>query len=188
MKSGVGAALAMGIIGWLGAISHEPMLIAPFGASCVLLFSVPNSPLAQPMNVIGGHMVASLIALTMRMALPGEWWAIALAVGVVIAIMALLRIIHPPAGADPVVIFLADPGWTFLLVPIFTGSLVLVAVATLIHLIPPHNTPYPKSWTVSWRRIKKGGRNDFVTATRYSILSRTRAEDAHDGFHAENFL
>lgn len=142
IKSGVGATLAMGIIGWIGVISHEPLLIAPFGASCVLLFAVPNSPLAQPANVIGGHMVASVVALILLMVLPAEWWAIALAVGASITAMAALRLIHPPAGAVPVVIFLSDPGWSFLLVPIFTGSLVLVGVATLIHRLPPR-TMYP---------------------------------------------
>ena len=142
IKSGVGAALAMGIIGWIGEISHEALLIAPFGASCVLLCAAPSSPLAQPANVIGGHLVASALALLMRLYLPNEWWAIALAVGAVITVMAALRITHPPAGADPVVIFLSDPGWTFLVVPIFTGALVLVGVATLMHMIPPRSV-YP---------------------------------------------
>lgn len=142
IKSGIGAALAMGIIGWIGEISHEPLLIAPFGASCVLLFAVPSSPLAQPANVIGGHVTASVVALLMLMVLPAEWWAIALTVGVAITAMAALRVTHPPAGAVPVVIFLSNPGWDFLLVPILTGSLVLVGVATLMHMIPPR-TPYP---------------------------------------------
>ena len=142
IKSGLGAALAMGIVGGIGVVSHEPLLIAPFGASCVLLFAVPHSPLAQPMNVIGGHMVASVLGLALHMVLPSEWWAIALVVGLSISVMAALRIIHPPAGADPVVIFLSDPGWSFLLVPIFTGCLVLVGIATLVHMIPPR-TPYP---------------------------------------------
>lgn len=142
LKAGFGAVLAMGLVGWIGELSHEPMLIAPFGASCVLLFAVPSSPLAQPANVIGGHVVASALALMLRMVLPGEWWAIALAVGIAITVMAALRLTHPPAGADPVVIFLSDPGWGFLLVPILTGSLVLVGIATLIHMIPPRSA-YP---------------------------------------------
>ncbi|MCR4377702.1 MAG: HPP family protein [Rhodospirillales bacterium] len=142
VKSGVGAALAMGIIGWIGAVSHEPLLIAPFGASCVLLFAAPSSPLAQPVNVIAGHAAGSALGLLLRMVLPNEWWAIALAVGAVITVMMALRITHPPAGADPVVIFLSDPGWGFLLVPILTGTLVLVGIATLIHMIPPRTT-YP---------------------------------------------
>lgn len=142
LKAGLGAVIAMGIVGWIGEVSHEALLIAPFGASCVLLFAAPSSPLAQPVNVIGGHVAASALALLMRLYLPNEWWAIALAVGAAITLMAALRITHPPAGADPVVIFLSDPGWSFLLVPIMTGSLVLVGVATLIHMLPPR-TRYP---------------------------------------------
>lgn len=142
VKSGFGAALAMGVIGLFGELSDAPFLIAPFGASCVLLFSVPASPLAQPMNVIGGHLVASAVAIALRDVLPPDWWAIALAVGAVIAVMAMLRITHPPAGADPVVIFLTDPGWSFLFVPILPGCLALVGIATLVHMMPP-KTLYP---------------------------------------------
>ena len=142
LKAGFGATIAMGIIGWIGEISHEPLLIAPFGASCVLLFAAPSSPLAQPVNVIAGHVVASALALALHMVLPGEWWAISIAVGASIAVMAALRITHPPAGADPVVIFFSDPGWTFLAVPILTGALVLVGVATLVHMMPPR-VSYP---------------------------------------------
>ncbi len=144
LEAGIGATLGMGAIGWLGAISHEPLLIAPFGASSVLLFSVPDSPLSQPANMIGGHILASTIALAMRMVLPPEWWAVALAVGVAITAMAALRLTHPPAGADPVVIFLSDPGWSFLVTPIITACLILVGIATLVHLLPPR-TIYPLS-------------------------------------------
>lgn len=142
IKSGLGAALGMGVVGIFGELSDAPFLIAPFGASCVLLFSVPSSPLAQPANVIGGHVVASAVAIALRMVLPPDWWAIALAVGAVITVMAMLRITHPPAGADPVVIFLTDPGWSFLIVPILPGAMVLVGIATLVHMIPPR-TLYP---------------------------------------------
>jgi len=142
IKSGFGAALGLGVVGLFGELSDAPFLIAPFGASCVLLFSVPGSPLAQPMNVLGGHMVSSAVAIALRGFLPPEWWAISLAVGAVITIMAMLRITHPPAGADPVVIFLSDPGWSFLLVPILPGCLVLIGIATLVHMVPP-KTAYP---------------------------------------------
>ena len=142
LKAGLGAAVGLGVVGLFGELSHVPFLIAPFGATCVLLFSVPKSPLSQPMNVIGGHLVASTVSIALRGVLPPEWWAISLAVGVVIAVMAMLRVTHPPAGADPVVIFLSDPGWSFLFVPILPGCLVLVGIATLTHMIPPR-TIYP---------------------------------------------
>jgi len=142
LKAGLGAAVGLGAVGLFGELSHTPFLIAPFGASCVLLFSVPKSPLSQPVNVIGGHLVASILSIFLRGFMPPDWWAISIAVGAVIAVMAMLRVTHPPAGADPVVIFLSDPGWSFLFVPILPGCLVLVGIATLVHMIPPR-TIYP---------------------------------------------
>jgi len=142
MKAGLGAALGMGFIGWLGDLTHEPLLIAPFGATCVLLFAVPSSPLAQPANVIGGHLLAASVALLLRTFLPPDWWAIALTVGLVIGLMGAFRLTHPPAGATPVVVMLGDPGPVFLLIPMLTSSVLLVLIAYLVHKIPPH-TVYP---------------------------------------------
>ncbi|MFC6495824.1 HPP family protein [Ancylobacter dichloromethanicus] len=102
--AGLGAMIAIGVTGALSFHAGAPLLIAPFGASSVLLFSVPNSPLSQPANVVGGHLVATGVAIALHMVLPGTWWAAAIAVGAAIALMALLRLIHPPAGADPLLV------------------------------------------------------------------------------------
>ena len=119
--------------------------MAPFGASCVLLFSVSGSPLSQPANVIGGHVVATLVGLVLRLLLPNEWWAAALAVGLAIALMAALRVTHPPAGADPLVVFATDPSFGFLVLPVLSGAVVLVSVATLFH--KSSGTVYPAKKT-----------------------------------------
>src|SRR3954453_8281022 len=95
LLAGLGAFVAIAVTGALSFHANAPLLIAPFGASCVLLFSVPGSPLSQPMNVIGGHVVATAAAIALHMFLPGTWWAAAIAVGVAISLMALLRITHP---------------------------------------------------------------------------------------------
>lgn len=139
--AGLGGLIAIGVIGALTAISQTPLIMAPFGASCVLLFSLPASPLSQPANVVGGHLLSTLIGLLLRLALPDVWWAQALAVGLVIAAMAALRLTHPPAGADPLVVFAADPGFDFLVLPVLIGSCALVAVAAVFHRVS--GTPYP---------------------------------------------
>ncbi|GGE06545.1 hypothetical protein GCM10011390_27070 [Aureimonas endophytica] len=141
MLASLGGLLTIGLVGGLSHYAHVPMLIAPFGASCVLLFSVPGSPLSQPANVVGGHGVATLVGLVLRLALPNEWWAAALAVGLAIGLMAALRVTHPPAGADPLVVFAADPDFGFLVLPVLSGALALVAVATVFH--KASGTPYP---------------------------------------------
>ena len=111
--------------------------MAPFGATCVLFFSVPTSPLSQPINVIAGHLISTAIGLALHTFLPFSWWAIGLAVGLAIVAKAALRVTHPPAGADPLVVFLDNPGWDYLDFPVFTGSIALILIAWIFHRIPP---------------------------------------------------
>ncbi|MFW8593486.1 HPP family protein [Cribrihabitans neustonicus] len=133
LAAGFGGILAIASLSLLPQQAELMLLMAPFGASCVLLFLVPASPLSQPANVIGGHAVAALIGLAANALLPDSGWAMALAVGLAITAMALLRLTHPPAGADPLVVFASDPGLGFLLFPVISGAAVLVAMAALYH-------------------------------------------------------
>ena len=142
IKAGIGGALAIAALVLLGYVTDNVLLMAPFGASCVLLFSLPKSPLSQPINVIGGHLVSVTIGLALHSFLPFEWWSIGLAVGLAITMMATLRVTHPPAGADPLVVFFSSPGWEYLIFPVAIGSVVLVITAWIFHQLPPQ-TSYP---------------------------------------------
>lgn len=142
IKAGIGGALAIATLGFLGYLSDSALLMAPFGATCVLLFSLPKSPLSQPINVIGGHIVSVVIGLSLSLFLPVEWWSLGLAVGLSIAAMAALRVTHPPAGADPLVVFLSSPGWEYIIFPVALGSIALVITAWAFHKLPPKTT-YP---------------------------------------------
>lgn len=139
--AGVGGTLAIAMLLALGEVLNILLVIAPFGASCVLLFAVPAAPLSQPANVVGGHMLAALAGLIVLALLPGIWWAPALGVGLAISAMVALRVTHPPAGANPLVVFLLEPGWMFLLAPVLIGTICLVTVAVLYHRIT--GTTYP---------------------------------------------
>lgn len=142
LKAGLGAGLAIGFTAWLGDVSGTPLLIGPFGATCVLLFGVPDSPLSQPANVIGGHLLATTLSLALAPILPATPMGMAMAVGAAISLMLLLRITHPPAGADPLLVLSAHPGWSFLLMPVLVGAVVLVALALVVHRLPPSRV-YP---------------------------------------------
>lgn len=142
VKAAIGIMLGVAFIGWLGGVSGVPLLIAPFGATAILVFGVPRTPLAQPANVIGGHLIATAASLALRAVLPPEWWAMGLAVGVAALLMAALRITHPPAGGDPIIVFLSDPGPWFLALPVGAGAVVLVLLAFIFHKAPPV-VPYP---------------------------------------------
>lgn len=143
MRAGSGAAVAIALLALTTELSGLPWLMAPFGASCVLLFSAPSSPLSQPANVIGGNLLAALIALAVVHTLPASAWALALAVGLSITAMAWLRLTHPPAGAVAVVVMLARPGWDFLLFPALLGSVGLVIAACIAHRVPGGTNRYP---------------------------------------------
>lgn len=143
VKAGIGALIGIGLISMLGEWTHLPLLIAPFGATCALLFLVPESPLSQPANVIGGHLITATIALGADALLPGTWWGIALAVGTGIIAMGLARLVHPPAGANPIIVMYSHPGLQFIFIPVLLGAIALVGLAVLIHRLPPRPIPYP---------------------------------------------
>ena len=108
-------------------------IMAPFGASCVLAFGIWESPLSQPRNIVGGHLVSSFIGLLFLHLFGQSFIVTALAVGTAIALMMLTKTTHPPAGADPIVVIMAGSGWSFLWSPVLLGSLVIVAVALLVN-------------------------------------------------------
>lgn len=127
--AGAGAALALAALGLMGFLTSGLWLIAPFGASCVLLFAAPSAVLSQPVNLVGGHLIAAMIALVLVAFAPGHVWLAAVAAGLAISAMVLLRVVHPPAGATALVAYLTQADWTFFFVPALAGSLLLVVFA-----------------------------------------------------------
>ncbi|MCQ8780888.1 HPP family protein [Mangrovibrevibacter kandeliae] len=143
LKAGVGGLLGIGSAGGLAAATGMPFLLAPFGASAVLLFAQPQSPLAQPANTIGGYCVGLAAGLAVALVFPPVWWAAAIGVGAAIALMSLLRLTHPPAGAVPIVAVTTAMPPTTLVEAVLAGGVLLVAVAAIHHRIPPRQI-YPK--------------------------------------------
>lgn len=105
--AGLGGFIVIFALAELSKLSGAALLIAPFGASCVLVFALPASPLAQPRNVIGGHLVSTAVGLVAFMVFGTTPLGFATGVGLAIAAMLLTRTTHPPAGAS----------WSFLLAP-----------------------------------------------------------------------
>ncbi len=137
MKAGFGSFAAFAVAWLLGDAAGASLIVAPLGASAVLIYGVPESPLSQPAHVIGGHAVAGIVALAADHIFPAGPWTLAGTVGAVIALVGLLRLTHPPAGATALVVMLTHPAWTFLFVPLLAGATTLVVVALVIHRLPP---------------------------------------------------
>ncbi|RAS75141.1 HPP family protein [Priestia endophytica] len=142
----MGGAITIFILGLLTRFTYTPLLIASFGASCVLAFGLWNSPLSQPRNIIGGHFISTLIGLVVYHIIGNEPWSLALGVGLAIGLMMLTKTTHPPAGADPIIVILGGSyTWEYLFTPVLTGSIVIVLVALLINNLRS-DRKYPVFW------------------------------------------
>ena len=137
--------IALSVLWALSFWSNSLIVIAPFGATCVLIFAAPDSPLAQPRNVIGGHLLATAISLIMLHFFGNHWWVISMTVATSIAAMQLTRTLHPPAGADPLVVILTHAPWSFIIIPVLVGSVILVLCATITNNVAK-DRHYPKYW------------------------------------------
>jgi CBS domain-containing membrane protein len=142
LLSAMGAFL--GILGVL-IISHSvlggqgtALVVTSMGASAVLLFAAPHSPLSQPWPVLGGHMLSSAIGITCALLIPDTLTAAALAVALSIAAMYYLRCLHPPGGAAALAVVLGGDavhtlGYAYLVTPLLLNVLVLLSVAMLFN-------------------------------------------------------
>jgi CBS domain-containing membrane protein len=151
----LGAFTGIGAIGLLQysdlAREDNIFLIGSFGASAVLVFGATNSPLAQPRNLLGGHLVCSLIGVTVYKLLPDNMWlSSALAVSLAIVAMQMTKTMHPPGGATALIANIGSEkikalGYQYVISPVMTGALILFVVAIIINNIPRYrNYPYRK--------------------------------------------
>ena len=127
----LGSCLAIMAIALLGNYSGYSWVLGSFGASCVLLFGFPEAMFSQPRNLVVGHMLCSLIGLVFLKFIGAEWWSMALAMSTSLAVMLATRTVHPPAGSNPIIIFLTQPDWQFLWFPTLSGVLVLLCLSKL---------------------------------------------------------
>jgi CBS-domain-containing membrane protein len=135
LLAGFGGFLTIGMLAAVTATDALSLLIAPFGASCVLVFGVPASPFARPRNVIGGHLVTALVGLiAVSLFGPGPL-GIAVGVGLAIAAMMVTDTVHPPAGANPIVVALSHASWSFLAAPVLLGTVAIVATGLVYNRI-----------------------------------------------------
>ncbi|WP_415887327.1 HPP family protein [Neptuniibacter sp. QD29_5] len=129
IMAGLGAAIAIGLLALIETSFKDiAFLMAPFGATAVLVFGVPNSPLAQPKNVIFGHLLTAFIGVFFSQYFEVSPLTLAIATGLGVSAMLVSKTTHPPAGANPILIMLSSQGWAFLVTPVLIGSLVIVLV------------------------------------------------------------
>jgi len=148
----LGALIGIGLTGLIcGAIFGGgrllPLIVAPMGASAVLLFAVPASPLAQPWPVIGGNTISALVGVAVAQLLPDPLIASGVAVALAIVAMSFTRSLHPPGGAAALTAVVggaavSDAGFIFPFLPVALNSIVLVALGIGFHKLSRRTYPH----------------------------------------------
>ncbi|MFC3713225.1 HPP family protein [Sphingoaurantiacus capsulatus] len=139
-----------------------PLLVAPIGASAVLAFAVPASPLAQPWSIIGGNTLSALVGVAVAMLVPAPPLAAGLAVAAAILVMSLAHCLHPPGGAVALLAALGGPavtalGFGFAFAPVAVSSAALVGAAWLFHRLSRHAYPHRPNAAVAERQLAEEG-------------------------------
>jgi CBS domain-containing membrane protein len=159
----LGSFTGISLIGLLNStfleLQDNLFLIGSFGASSVLLYGVINSPLAQPRNVIGGHIISAIVGVTVAKFLPLPiWFNAGLVVSLSIVLMQITKTLHPPGGATALIAVIGsrpikDLGYLYVISPIATGIVILLAVALVANNITSKRSyPKNKNWYKLWRR------------------------------------
>lgn len=151
----LGGFFGIGIIGFISSkyftLNDNLFLIGSFGASAVLVYGAANSPLAQPRNLVGGHVFSAIVGVTIHKLIPGEiWLSSALAVSLAIVMMQITKTLHPPGGATALIANIGSEkikslGFLYVLSPVLTGVMILLVVALIFNNIPANRFyPYKK--------------------------------------------
>lgn len=141
----VGGFLGIATLAYLSSYTKYPLIAAPFGATAVLVFGVPDSPLAQPRNVVGGNCIGAIVSILLVSLFGIEPWVEALAVATTIKLMQLTKTVHPPGGAVALVGVMSGAKTSFLLTPVLVGSIITVFCTYYFNNLISKRS-YPKHW------------------------------------------
>lgn len=153
--SWLGAFVGIALVGLLQGVFVDEfgqgLLIGSFGATAVLVYGAIRSPLAQPRNVLGGHIISALIGVVSYQ-LVGDiiWLAAALAVSTAIAVMHMTKTLHPPGGATALIAVIGGEsvhklGYFYAFIPVGLGAIILIIVAVVLNNFAK-NRRYPEFW------------------------------------------
>jgi CBS-domain-containing membrane protein len=130
----------------LAGPSTSPFLLASLGGSTVFLFGLTRAPAAQPRSLFGGHLGAAFIGIACYQAFGDALWVYVLAQTVALCLMLATRTVHPPAGANAILMVHVHASWAVLLHPVLAGVTSLALVAVVWSRLYPKLVHYPVSW------------------------------------------
>lgn len=140
----LGCSLGLGTVSCFSVYYHVPLLIASFGATSMLVFAYPHLPMAQPRNVIGGHIISAFVGVSIYQLLGMTWISITLAAMLAILAMIITSTSHPPGGATALIAVMTGADYSFIFMPITFGAVILVCSSIIInYFIPGITYPVP---------------------------------------------
>ena len=146
IASGISAALVIGVLAFLTLkTSAGVWLMFSFGATVFIVFVLYNLDTAQPKNIFFGHLVSVIVGIIFNETIGFSFYSLGLSVGVAVALMVYLKVMHPPAASNPLVVLFADVSYDFILFPVITGTIVIILMSIFINKIILKRN-YPKKW------------------------------------------
>lgn len=141
----LGSFFGVGLIAWSNSFYDLSLLFPSLGASAVLLFAACQAPMAQPRNVIGGHLVSAAAGVLIYQLWGNQWWTIALAVTLAIFAMNLTKTLHPPGGATAFIAVYTEQSFSYVFTPVGIGAFLLVITAIVFNNLSAIRK-YPEYW------------------------------------------
>jgi CBS-domain-containing membrane protein len=150
LAGAAGAAIAIGSMEAFSIETAFPLVAIPFATSIVTVLGSPKAEPAQPRALVGGHLVSTVVGLLMLKLCGPAPWVAAVAVGLAMVVMHLTGTFHPPAGIDPLVVVVNNMSWSFLVVPIGVGALLLAVFAFVWHNLVARDANKSDTWPTRW--------------------------------------
>ena len=144
--NGLSAGLVIALLALLTfETSFGVWLVFSFGSSALILFVFYDSEFAQPKNIFFGHLISIIIGILVNELMGISFMSLGFSVGICVSVMMYLKIVHPPAAANPLIALFADVSYYFILFPIITGSVMLILIFFFINRFVL-GREYPKKW------------------------------------------
>ena len=146
--SGISASIVIGVLAFLTLrTSAGILLMFSFGATVFLVFVLHELETAQPKNVFFGHLVSVLVGIIFNETIGFSFYSLSLAVGVAVTLMIYLKIMHPPAASNPLVVLFTDVSFEYILFPVILGTLAIIVMSIFLNrIVLKRKYPKNKNW------------------------------------------
>ena len=146
--SGISASIVIGVLAFLTLrTSAGILLMFSFGATVFLVFVLHELETAQPKNIFFGHLVSVLVGIIFNETIGFSFYSLGLAVGVAVTLMIYLKIMHPPAASNPLVVLFTDVSFEYILFPVIFGTLAIILMSIFLNrIVLKRKYPKNKNW------------------------------------------